>query len=59
MDINVGDFVILKKKHPCGNNKFKVTRVGVDFKLVCSECCHEIVVPRIKILKNIKKVIYN
>jgi len=57
MDIDVGDFLILRKNHPCGNNKFKVTRVGLDFKLVCSNCNHEIMVSRLKIIKNIKKVI--
>ena len=56
MDINVGDMVITKKQHPCGNNRFEVLRVGLDFKLRCCECKHEIMIPRIKIMKNIKGV---
>lgn len=59
MNINVGDILILKKNHPCGNSEFKVLRVGVDFKLVCINCNHEVMIPRIKVLKNIKKVINN
>ena len=51
MDIKVGDRVIMKKKHPCGNDRFDVLRVGLDFKLRCCGCGHEIMVPRVKILK--------
>lgn len=57
MDINVGDRLIMKKSHPCGCTSFKVTRIGMDFKLVCDGCGHEIFIPRKKAEKNIKKII--
>lgn len=57
MEIKAGDFVEMKKQHPCGNKIFEVTRVGLDFKIKCAKCGHEIMVPRIKILRNIKKVV--
>lgn len=57
MDIEVGSLVKMKKGHPCGNDIFKVTRVGMDFKLVCIECGHEIMLPRKKAEKNIRKII--
>lgn len=56
MDIKVGDRVIMKKKHPCGSDRFEVLRVGLDFKLRCCGCGHEMMVPRIKIIKSIKGV---
>ncbi|MBR2635914.1 MAG: DUF951 family protein, partial [Oscillospiraceae bacterium] len=28
MDIQVGDVLTMKKKHPCGENRFLVLRVG-------------------------------
>lgn len=56
MDIKVGDRVIMKKKHPCGCDRFEVLRVGLDFKLRCCGCGHEMMVPRIKIIKSIKGV---
>lgn len=59
MDIQVGDMLIMKKKHPCGNDIFDVKRVGMDFKLCCSKCGHEVMVPRVKAEKAIKKVIKN
>ncbi len=55
LDYSVGDTVIMKKPHPCGSSEFKILRVGVDFKLKCAGCGREIMVPRIKALKSIKR----
>ncbi len=55
LDYNVGDTVIMKKPHPCGSKEFEILRVGVDFKLKCAGCGREVMVPRIKALKSIKK----
>jgi len=56
MDIRPGDVLSLKKKHPCGSNKWQALRVGADFKLKCCGCGHEIMIPRVKVEKNVKKV---
>lgn len=56
MDIKVNDILTLKKPHPCGEKRFLVLRVGMDFKIRCTNCGHEIMVPRNKIEKSIKKV---
>jgi hypothetical protein len=57
MEIKLKDRLVMKKSHPCGCNTFKVTRIGMDFKLVCEGCGHEIIIPRAKAEKNIKKII--
>lgn len=57
MIINVGDRVEMKKQHPCGGKEFTILRVGMDFKIKCNKCGHEVMVPRNKIEKNIKKII--
>ena len=59
MDIRVGDVIEMKKPHPCGkNNKtFDVLRVGMDFKIRCTVCGREVMIPREKAEKNIRKVI--
>ena len=54
MDVQVGDSIITKKPHPCGNSTFAVLRVGMDFR---TKCGREVMVPRSKIEKNIKKVV--
>ncbi len=57
MDIHVGDCIHTRKPHPCGGKSFKVLRVGMDFKIQCGTCGHEILLARAKIEKNIKKVL--
>lgn len=57
MDVRVGDILEMKKPHPCGSKNFSVARVGMDFKIRCVVCGREVMVPRVKIEKNIKKII--
>lgn len=57
MDVRVNDKIEMKKPHPCQNKIFTVTRVGMDFKIRCDKCGHEIMIPRSKAEKNIKKII--
>ena len=55
MEYNVGDIVKTKKQHPCGSKEWEITRIGVDFKLKCLGCGHQIMLPREKALKMIKR----
>ncbi|MBE6799003.1 MAG: DUF951 domain-containing protein [Ruminococcaceae bacterium] len=57
MDVAVGDKLLMKKSHPCGCNTFSVLRVGMDFKIKCNGCGHEVMLPRAKVEKNIKQII--
>ena len=58
MDVFVGDEIETKKAHPCGSTRFVVLRVGMDFRIRCKGCGREILLPRAKIEKNIKKVLH-
>ena len=53
----LGSIVEMKKNHPCGNNKFKITRVGVDIKITCTNCGRTIMLSRVDFNKKIKKVL--
>ena len=57
MDVRKDDILEMKKPHPCRNKQFLVLRSGMDFKLRCVKCGHEIMIPRVKAEKNIKKII--
>lgn len=57
MDVRVLDKLIMKKPHPCGCNEFLVTRIGMDFKIKCTKCSHEIIIKRKVAEKNIKRII--
>ena len=56
MDVRVGDVLEMKKTHPCGSSEWLVLRVGMDFKMRCQGCGHEVMLPRSKAEKNIRKV---
>ena len=53
----VGDIVKLKKQHPCGSSEWEILRVGADFRLKCLGCGHEVMQPRRKVEKMIRKVV--
>lgn len=60
MDVHVGDIITMKKAHPCGKtHDFSVLRVGMDFKIKCTACGHEVMLARAKCEKNIKKITRN
>lgn len=56
MNVNVGDILTMKKPHPCGCKEFEVLRIGADFKIKCTNCGHEVMLPRTKCEKNIKSI---
>ena len=57
MDIRVGDKLIMKKKHPCGGDCFAVLRIGADFRIRCLTCEREVMLERVKVEKNIRRVL--
>lgn len=56
MDIQIGDVVTLKKQHPCGSKEWEVLRVGMDFRLKCMGCEHQVMIPRKQVEKNIRQI---
>ena len=56
MDIQVGNIVKLKKQHPCGSHEWEVLRIGADFRIKCSGCGHQIMIPRKTLEKSVKEV---
>ena len=57
MDIRLGDVLVMKKPHPCGEKRWAVLRIGADFRLRCLGCGHEVMITRFKAEKNIRDVI--
>ncbi len=52
--LSIGDVVRLKKQHPCGSFEWEVTRVGMDVRIKCLGCAHQVLLPRAKFEKSIK-----
>lgn len=56
MDIQVGNIVKLKKQHPCGSHEWEVLRIGADFRIKCTGCGHQIMIPRRTLEKSVKEI---
>ena len=54
--IGTGDILELKKPHPCGEKRFRVMRTGSDIRLVCVGCGRDMVLPREKVEKAIRRI---
>ena len=54
---SVGDTLIMRKPHPCGDNRFRVARAGSDVRVICLKCSRDVTVERLELEKNIKTVI--
>ena len=57
MELHLHDILELKKEHPCGSKRWEVLRVGMDIKLRCLGCSHELMLPRRKAEKSIKRIV--
>ena len=51
------DVLVMKKKHPCGSDRFLVKRAGSDVRIACMGCGRDTELPRLKLEKSIKSVI--
>jgi hypothetical protein len=56
-DIDLGDIVQLRKKHPCGSNEWEVVRVGLDVGLLCQGCGRRIMLSRSDFNKRCRKIL--
>ena len=53
---DVGNLVILKKGHPCGENLWEIIKLGADIRIKCTKCGRIVIIPRIDFNKKLKKV---
>ena len=57
MDYSLGDTVQMKKPHPCGENKWRIIRVGMDVKIKCLGCGHIVMLPHKVFVKRLKRIL--
>ncbi|WP_407269391.1 DUF951 domain-containing protein [Radiobacillus sp. PE A8.2] len=53
----INDVVQMKKQHPCGENRWKIIRMGMDIRIKCEGCGHSVLIPRKQFEKKIKKIL--
>ncbi|MEI4791161.1 DUF951 domain-containing protein [Bacillus sp. FJAT-53060] len=51
------DVVEMKKPHPCGANRWKVIRLGMDIRIKCEGCGHSVLIPRRDFERKMKKIL--
>ncbi|MCL0043388.1 DUF951 domain-containing protein [Dehalococcoidia bacterium] len=57
LELNLGDIVLLRKKHPCGGDSWEVVRLGSDVGMVCQTCHHRTMLDRLVLERRIYKII--
>lgn len=53
-DLQLDDVLKLRKKHPCGEDRWKVIRLGADIKIECLGCGRQVMLPRRQLARNLK-----
>ncbi len=53
----INDIVEMKKPHPCGENRWKIIRLGMDIRIKCLGCDHSVLMPRKEFTRKLKKVL--
>ncbi len=56
-EFELGDLVQMRKKHPCGTDKWTIIRVGADIKIRCQGCGRIVMMDRMEFVKRMKKVL--
>ena len=56
-EFGLNDVVQMKKPHPCGENRWKIIRMGMDIRIKCLGCGHSVLIPRKDFTKKLKKVL--
>lgn len=54
MELKVGDVIKMKKSHPCGTNAWELRRVGMDIRMQCKGCGHQVMLPRKQVEKGFR-----
>lgn len=54
---DIGNLVIMKKGHPCGENLWEIIKLGADIRIKCTKCGRIVMIPRVEFNKKVKKVI--
>ncbi len=54
---DIDTIVEMKKGHPCGENKWKIVRMGADIKIKCLGCERVVMIKRHEFNKRLKRIL--
>lgn len=53
----IDEIITTKKKHVCGNDKWKIIRTGADIKIECEKCKRVVMISKVELDKKVKKTV--
>ena len=56
-ELQINDIVRLRKPHPCGNNDWRVYRLGADIGIECVRCKRRVFLPRRTLARRLKMIL--
>lgn len=56
-EFGLNDIVEMKKGHPCGANRWRIIRLGMDIRIKCEGCMHSVMIPRKEFQRKLKKIL--
>ncbi len=57
MLLSLGDVVQMRKTHPCGSDRWVITRTGADVKIRCLGCGRVVMLDRPEFEKRVRKIL--
>ena len=57
MQLYLGDLVQMRKTHPCGSDRWVITRTGADIKIKCEGCGRVVMLDRETFLRRRKALL--
>ncbi len=57
LQLDLGDRLRLRKRHPCGSYDWVVVRLGADIGLRCEKCGRRVLLPRAEVERRTKQVL--
>lgn len=56
-EFELNDVVEMKKPHPCGTNRWRIIRMGMDIRIKCEGCQHSVMLPRREFARKLRKIL--
>lgn len=56
-ELILGDLVQMRKTHPCGSDRWTITRTGADVKMRCEGCGRVVMLNRPEFEKRVRKIL--
>lgn len=54
---HIDQLIMMKKGHPCGANRWRIIRIGMDIRIKCEKCGRSVLIPRSRFERRVKQVI--